>query len=506
MDDLSEARHTSLWLDDTPGARHGPLPGDRVFDVAVIGGGITGLTAAVLLARAGRSVCVLEQDEVAAGTSGHTTAKVTSQHHLSYARLRRTHGKDATVTYGAAMEAAKELVAAFVDEGIDCDFRRRPSYVFATRPGERMLVDREAKAAIAAGLPATLDEDVPLPFPTRGGLRFDNQVKLHARKYLLGLVDRLLAAGGEAFDGTRALGVCESGGGCEVTTSSGRVRADQVVVATLLPFLDRGLYFARAHATRSYVLTARVAGPLPDAMLISAAPPTRSIRSVPYAGAELLMVGGEGHHVGSSKAVPDRYERLAAYARDHWDVRSFEHRWSSQDYVPDDGVPFIGRLNVLSRRIHVATGFKKWGMTAGTVGAMLIADAISGRDNDWAPLFSSTRITPVAASRRFVTENGRVGLRMVADRLMAPGLRGIERLAVGEGGIVSAAGTKVAGYRDETGALHAVSARCTHLGCQVSWNDAEHTWDCPCHGSRFRTDGSVIEGPATRPLAPRDLT
>jgi Rieske Fe-S protein len=145
-------------------------------------------------------------------------------------------------------------------------------------------------------------------------------------------------------------------------------------------------------------------------------------------------------------------------------------------------------------------------VTAGTVGAMLIADAISGRDNDWAPLFSSTRITPVAASRRFVTENGRVGLRMVADRLMAPGLRGIERLAVGEGGIVSAAGTKVAGYRDETGALHAVSARCTHLGCQVSWNDAEHTWDCPCHGSRFRTDGSVIEGPATRPLAPRDLT
>jgi Rieske Fe-S protein len=283
------------------------------------------------------------------------------------------------------------------------------------------------------------------------------------------------------------------------------VRASDVVVATLLPFLDRGLFFARAHPTRSYMVTARVAGGLPDAMLISAAPPTRSIRSVPYGGQELLMVGGEGHHVGSAKATPHRYQRLADYVHRHWDVESFEHRWSSQDYVPDDGVPFIGRLNLLSRRIHVATGFKKWGMTAGTLAGMLITDAITGRPNEWAPMFASTRVKPVAEARRFTTENGRVGLRMVADRLLAPGLRDITRLEAGEGAIVHSAGSKVAGYRDETGALHAVSARCTHLGCQVAWNDAEHTWDCPCHGSRFRPDGTIIEGPATRPLDRRDL-
>jgi glycine/D-amino acid oxidase-like deaminating enzyme/nitrite reductase/ring-hydroxylating ferredoxin subunit len=505
MSDATTARPTSIWLDDTRVTRHGPLQGDRTFDAAVVGGGITGLTTALLLARAGKSVCVLEQDAVAGGTSGHTTSKVTSQHHLTYARLRRTHGKDGAATYAAAMEGAKEHVADLVAEGIDCDFRRRAAYVFATRPGERVLVDREAEAAVEAGLPATVDEDVPLPFPTRGGLRFDDQVELHARKYLLGLVDRLLAAGGQVFDGTRALGVVEERDGCEVRTSGGTVRATDVVVATLLPFLDRGLYFARAHPTRSYVLTARVTSDLPDAMLISAAPPSRSIRSVPYAGGELLMVGGEGHHVGSTKATPERYEKLADYARSHWQVTSFEHRWSAQDYVPDDGVPFIGRLNVLSRRIHVATGFKKWGMTAGTLAGMLLTDAITGRPNDWAPLFASTRIKPVAESRRFLTENGRVGIRMVADRLLAPGLRDIERLEVGEGGIVNCQGTKVAGYRDETGALHAVSARCTHLGCQVTWNDAEHTWDCPCHGSRFRTDGSVIEGPATRPLGRREL-
>jgi glycine/D-amino acid oxidase-like deaminating enzyme/nitrite reductase/ring-hydroxylating ferredoxin subunit len=504
-DDMSTSRHASLWLDDTPDVRFGSLPGDRSFDVAVVGAGITGLTTALLLARAGQSVCVLEQDVVAGGTSGHTTAKVTSQHHLTYARLRRTHGKDGAATYGTAMEAAKERVASLVSEGIDCDFRRRPAYVFSTRPGERFLVDREARAAIEAGLPATIVEDVPLPFPTTGGLRFDDQVELHARKYLLGLAERLVAAGGEIFDGTRALGVSELGESCEVRTSSGVVRAADVVVATLLPFLDRGLYFARAYATRSYVITARVNGALPDAMLISAAPPTRSIRSVRYGDTELLMVGGEGHHVGSIRARPDRYQRLADYAHRHWDVESFEHRWSAQDYVPDDGVPFIGRLNVLSRRIHVATGFKKWGMSSGTLAGMLLHDAITGTRNDWAALFSSTRVKPIAESRRFLTENGRVGFRMVADRLLAPGLREIESLEVGEGAIVSCRGTKVAGYRDGEGALHAVSARCTHLGCQVSWNDAEQSWDCPCHGSRFRPDGSVIEGPAVRPLAPREI-
>jgi len=221
-DDLSGARSTSLWADDSPVTRHGPLTGDRSFDVAVVGGGITGLTTALLLARAGLSVCVLEQDAVACGTSGHTTAKVTSQHHLTYAALRRTHGTTGAATYGSGMEAAKERVASLTAEGIDCDLRRRPAYVFATRPGERTMLEREARAAIEAGLPASMDDEVPLPFPTRGGLRFDDQVELHPRKYLLGLADRLLAAGGEIFDGTRALGVAESRDGLRSTPTAVR--------------------------------------------------------------------------------------------------------------------------------------------------------------------------------------------------------------------------------------------------------------------------------------------
>ena len=501
-DDINAARHTSLWSQDTPATGYGRLDGDRFFDVAVVGGGITGLTTALLLARAGFSVCVVEQGSIATGTSGHTTAKVTSQHHLTYARIRLTHGRDGAATYAAAMEAAKERVAEFVDEGIDCDFRRRPAYVYATRPWERKLLELETRAAQEAGLPATLQDEVPLPFKTTGGMRFESQAELHARKYLLGLADRLTRAGGEIFENTRAVHVQE-GHGCLLHTEHGEIRAQHVVVATLMPFLDRGGHFARAFPSRSYVVTARVRGGLPDAMLHAAAPPMYSMRSVPFDGEELLMVLGQSHHLGSPKARPERYEKVAEFARRHWDVASFEHRWSAQDYSPDDGVPYIGRVTVRSHGVHIATGFKKWGMTGGTLAGMLITDAISGRENPWAAMFSSTRVKPLAEGPRFMTENSRVGLRFVADRVVTTNRRDIVDLAPGEGGIVSANGHRVAGYRDDEGQLHAVSTRCTHLGCQVAWNGAELSWDCPCHGSRFTPDGEILNGPATKPLQPR---
>jgi len=500
--DVAAARHSSLWMEDTPVTDYPVLEGERSFDVAVIGGGITGLTTALLLAGEGLSVGLLDQGAIATGTSGYTTAKVTSQHHLTYARIRMTHGKDGAATYAAAMEAAKERIAAFVDEGIDCDFRRRQAYIYATRPGELSLLEAETRAAREAGLPATLDQDVPAPFRTTGGMRFDNQAEFHARKYLLGLADRLSQAGGEVFEHTRAVGVQE-GEPCVVQTDCGDIHAKHVVVATLMPFLDRGGHFARAYASRSYVVTARVRGDLPEAMLHAAAPPMNSIRSVPFRGEELLMVLGESHHLGSPKARPDRYRKVAEFAQRHWDVGSFEHRWSSQDYSPDDGVPYIGRVTPWSQRVYVATGFKKWGMTAGTLAGMLITDAIVGRENPWASMFSATRIKPLAEGPRFMSENSRVGVRFVADRILARGGRDIGDLAPGEGGIVSSDGEKVAGYRDPTGALHAVSTRCTHLGCQVAWNAAETSWDCPCHGSRFSPDGAVLNGPATKPLGKR---
>jgi glycine/D-amino acid oxidase-like deaminating enzyme/nitrite reductase/ring-hydroxylating ferredoxin subunit len=500
-----EGRQVSLWLDvEPPRPRHPALEGERRVDVAVVGAGITGLTAATLLAEAGLSVAVVDQHVVAGGTTGHSTAKVTSQHGLTYALLRLTHGPAAARVYAEAMEAAKERIAAFVEDGIECGFRRRPAYLYAASGWQRRLIEREADAAAQSGLPATLVETTPLPFDVHGAVRFDDQAEFDSRRYVLGLAARLERAGGSIFEQTRARQVHE-GEPCRVETEGGTVVADHVVVATLMPFLDRGGFFARAYPNRSYVVTARIAEPPPEGMFINAGAPTRSVRSHPFEGEELLLVGGEGHHVGSGKAQPERYEKLAEFARRHWDVRSIEHRWSAQDYSPDDQVPYAGRLHLRSRRVYVATGLKKWGITAGTVAATLISDAILGRENEWSALFSATRIRPLQEGPRFTLENARVGVRFFSGRVTDRGSRPIEELEPGEGAIVSAEGQKVAGFRDDDGRLHAVSTRCTHLGCQVAWNAAERTWDCPCHGSRFDVDGEILNGPAVEPLPARPV-
>jgi glycine/D-amino acid oxidase-like deaminating enzyme/nitrite reductase/ring-hydroxylating ferredoxin subunit len=500
---MTTTSHRSLWLDTAgPEPEYPPLDGERRVDVAVVGAGITGMTAALVLARAGRSVAVVDQGAVAGGTTGHSTAKVTSQHGMTYAVLRLTRGHEAARIYGQAMEAAKEQIAELAGEGIDCGFRRRPAYLYASAGWQRRLIEREADAASAAGLPATFVDRTPLPFEVHGAVRFDDQAEFDPRAYVLGLARLLVEAGGSVFAHTRARQV-HQGDPCRVETDRGTLTADDVVVATLLPFLDRGGFFARAYPSRSYAVTARIADPPPDGMFINAGSPTRSLRAHPVGGDELLLVGGEGHHVGSSKAQPERYEALIEFARRHWDVRSIEHRWSAQDYSPAGHIPYAGRLHPWSHRIHVVTGLKKWGITAGVAGATVVAEAILGRESAAAGLLSSTRVRPLQEGPRFAVENAQIGLRFFADRVKHRGTRPIEDLAPGEGAIVSAGGRKVAGFRDDAGALHAISTRCTHLGCQVAWNAAERTWDCPCHGSRFDVDGEILNGPAVDPLPAR---
>ena len=492
---------TSAWLDTAPPQlEHPQLDGDWRADVAVIGGGIVGVTTALVLREAGARVVLLEANRIGHGVTGHTTAKVSSQHGMIYAKLQSTFGADGARAYGESNEAALAWIAARIDEdGIDCDFRRRAAYAYVSSKPEQ--AEKEAEAAAGAGLPAHYSETTPLPYDVAGAVRFDDQAEFHPHKYLLALAEQL---DGDVCERTHAVGV-DSDGGCRVKTPGGVVTADRVVVATHYPFLDRSLAFARVHPQRSYALLCRTGDSPPDGMFISGDSPTRSVRAVPLDGEELLLVGGEGHRTGTGGDSEERYRRLEAFAREYWDVTEIPYRWSAQDGSTLDGVPYVGRLTPWDDRILMATGFGKWGITGGTAAALVLADLVQGRENPWASLYDPYRIKPLAAAPRFIKENAEAGLRFVADRLTKPGRRTVDDLQPGDAGIVAHDGHKVAAYRDERGAVTAVSPTCTHLGCQVNWNRAERSWDCPCHGSRFAPDGSVLEGPAVHRLERRPL-
>ena len=492
---------TSPWMDTAPARDPFPaLPGDLDVDVCVIGAGITGITAALLLKEAGRTVALIDMQGVAEGVTGFTTAKVTALHGLIYDTLKSKHGKDGARVYAEANTAGLELIARWSEErGIDCDFRRRPAFTYAEDDSDLSKLEKESKSAQQAGLDVQLVDEVDLPWPVAGAVRLDDQAEFHPRKYLLALADLVDGGGSYVFENTRALGV-KPGEVNEVQTDAGTVRARDVIVATHFPFLDRGLFFARVSPERSYALGVRVRGAIPFGMFRSTESPSHSVRAHPMPdGGELLVVGGESHKTGQEDPV-ECYEKLEAYARERFDVESVDYRWSAQDCMPADSLPYVGRVQPGSTRVWTATGFKKWGMTNGSAAALLLADLVQDRENPWAKVFDPNRLKPLASAPKLVQENVNVAKRFFGDRFSPPDAGSLDDLAPGEGGIVVVDGEKVGAYRDPQGELTLVDPVCTHLYCHLKWNQAELSWDCPCHGSRFAPDGRVVEGPAVHDL------
>lgn len=498
-------RNPSIWVATSASSPFPSLGGHIDVDVAVVGGGITGLTTALLLKAAGATVAVIEADRVASGTTGYTTAKVTALHGLTYATLLSKHGEDKARQYAQANQAAVAQVATLVDQlGIDCDLECQPAFTYTTDVERRADVAAEVEAATTLGLPATYTEATDLPYPVEAAIRLDDQLQFHPRRYCLALADAIPGAGSHVFETSRVLDIDETGARPVVRTQGGEVVAGDVVVATLLPFVDLGSFFAKTHPMHSYAMAVRIDGDVPQGMYLGADTPTRSVRPVRLDGPDGgvgLILGGESHKVGQGGGTEQYYANLQAWARTTFPVRSVEYRWSAHDYIPVDSVPYVGR-SPRSQRVHVATGFKKWGMSNGTAAGMILADTLTGRDNPWAEVFDATRVDVKGSAKEFVSENLDVGKRFVKDHLARLTAPATDHLAPGQGGLVSLEGEDVAAYRRPDGTLVAVSAVCTHLGCTVAWNPAETTWDCPCHGSRFSCEGAVLYGPAVTDLAP----
>lgn len=494
-----------LWL-AAADTDYAPLEGDGEFDVVVVGAGITGATAAFLLKESGRRVALLELNRVAHGATGYTTAKLTVGHAVAYRELVDSFGVDTARAYARSNQQAIEWIEALTTRhAIDCDLERASNYVYTEDERSIRKLEQEAEAARSAGVEATVTTETDLPYDVRAAVRVDGQAQFHPWRYVAALARLVEGDGSHVFESTRAVGV-RSGDPCEVRTERGTVRARHVVVATQLPFVDRGLFFARAHPTKSYAIAAAIdEAHAPRGMYISVDRPTRSIRSAPgSAGGRLLIVGGEGHKLGAGAAADARYERLEQFARERFGLERAEYRWSTHDYVPVDRLPYIGRLRPGDDRIQVATGFAKWGMTKGTLAAQIVSDAILGRENEWASVYDARRLDVRRSARRFARENGGVALRFVGDRLRRrAGRDAIARLAPGEGTVVRIGARQYAVHRADDGTLKVLSARCTHLGCIVGWSAADRAWECPCHGSRFAADGRLVQGPATADL-PRE--
>ena len=499
----------SYWIDTAPpGTPHPSLAADLTVDVAVVGAGIAGLSTAWELARRGRSVAVLEADRVATGVTGHTTAKLSALHTLVYARLRRTRGTDAAKLYGRSQTEAIQHASALVKElGIDCDWEDTEAYTYAQDPESAGELRAEAEAAREAGLPAEYVTETGLPFPVAGAVRVSEQAQFHPRKYLLALADDLLRRGARIHEHTRVVGLRE-GEPCRLTTEAGpTVTATDVVVATHYPIFDRALLFTRLSPRRELVLTAPVgSGLAPHGMFITPEQGTRSLRTAPYRdGQRLLIVTGEHFTPGTGDDVEERFERLADWATGHFGRLTFTHRWATQDNDSTDSVPLVGPLHAGSRHTYVATGFGGWGMSGGIMAGRLLSDLVTGQNPPWSELYDPRRVrTAVREAPAFLKHQAHVARHFVGDRIPPTSGGSVDDIAPGDGAIVRVDGHRCAVHRDDDGALHAVSARCTHLGCLVAFNRAERAWECPCHGSRFDPDGQILQGPATRPLPGHD--
>lgn len=494
----------SLWRGTTELPSFPKLSEDISTDVAVVGGGITGITTAYLLSTAGYKVTIIEAGEILSGTTGFTSAKISAQHGLIYHHLIKHFGEEkAKLYYQANTEALNWILNTAEELELSCGIKREPAFLYADTEDHKTLkqLEDEFNAYKKLGMPGEWLDNISIPLMASGAIQLPGQARFHPLQYLKGLLKVILEKGGVIYEHTMMADKVEKNGTLTLFTEKNeyRINCRYAVSASHFPFYDGGaLYFSRLHAERSYCLVIQPETDFEGGMYLSASEPTRSLRSVEWEGRNLVIVGGENHKTGQGICTISHYENLELFAGNLLGIKSIPFRWSAQDLVTLDRVPYIGKISD-KEEIYIATGFGKWGMTSGTLAAQIISDQIERRDNPYTELYDPSRLKVGASIKSFIVQNANVARELVAGKVEIVHKK-THDLQSDEGAVVIHDGKRVGAYKDPEGKLHLVDRTCTHMGCECEWNEGERSWDCPCHGSRFSYDGEVIEGPASLPL------
>lgn len=486
----------SYWIASSPQPDFPVLEEDIKVDIAIIGGGISGIATAYFLSQQGIKVAILEAGHILQSTTGHTTAKITSQHGLIYNTIINQMSIEMAKQYANANETAIHMIRKIAEENnIDCDLVSESAYIYTLQDMYIDKISEEVKAAESLGIQASYLEEIPLGFPIKAAIRFDNQAQFHPRKFLIPLTEKILQNGGQIFEQSRVVKFEEADEYTLITRQGKKINAEKIIITSHYPCINKpGFYFTRIYSEKSYVVAIKAKEKYPGGMYITAEEPGRSLRNQMSDNGELIFISGEHHKTGQGGDTSLHYETLIDFANKNFTVEDIPYRWSTQDCMTLDNLPYVGQFTSQNKNIYVATGYGKWGMTNSIASAMILKDLIIEGTSPCMEVYSPSRKITSSSVGTFISQNSNVAKELIGGKI-SPSPDKIE-IKSQEGKVVNLDGQKVGVYRDESGKLHIVDTTCTHMGCELQWNSAEKSWDCPCHGSRFTYDGDVIEGPA----------
>lgn len=476
------------------------IKNDINVSVCIIGGGFSGLSTAYYLSKK-LSVALVERDRICNSTSGNTTGKITSQHGLFYDYLTNSQSKEYAKKYLEANEKAIDNIEEIINkENINCDFEREKAYVFTQKETEVYKIENEQKAVdkILKGK-SKLIKQILLPMEIQGAIEFENQAKFHPVKYAYGLADCITKNGGKIFENSQAKDIKKQNGKYVVYVNDSKITADFVVIATRYPFISvPGYYFLKMYQSTSYAIVADVKKKLFDGMYINLEVPNMSFRTIKDGNKTLLLAVGYDYKTGTEE-LRDGYARLETMVRKMYPDAEILYKWSAEDCITLDKIPYIGEFSKMMPNVYIATGFNKWGITSSNIAANIITDKILGKENEYAEIFEATRMEPIKNRQEVGNMLKEANKSIVLSRFKIPKAQ-LDDIKIGEGKIIEIDNVKVGVYKSNDGEVYKVKPICTHLGCELYFNNIDKTWECPCHGSKFSYEGVSVEVPSNKNL------